>query len=72
MKPIEKYQMKFIELLKEAEKELGGALTVTVRDRVVYQMPDRNSFATAVYERPEVSKREYSCSIGTDGMGCLL
>lgn len=30
MKPIEKYQQKFIELLKEAEEELGGGLCVTV------------------------------------------
>ena len=71
MKPIEKYQMKFVELLKEAEEELGGALTVTVRDRVVYKMPDYNSISVVVHDQPQESKREYSCSIGTQGMELL-
>ena len=72
MKPIEKYQMKFIELLKEAEEELGGALTVTVKDRVIYQTPDYNTISATVRAEPKESRREYTCSIGTDGMGCLL
>lgn len=33
MKPIEKYQQKFIELLKEAEEELGDYLTIKVSSR---------------------------------------
>ena len=72
MKPIEKYQMKFIELLKEAEEELGGALTITVRDRVIYQTPNYNTISAVVRAEPKAFKREYSCSIGTEGMECLL
>lgn len=72
MKPIKKYQEKFIALLKEAEEELGGALTVTVRDRVIYQSPDYNSISAVVQAEPKEYKREYSCSIGTQGMECLL
>ena len=72
MKPIEKYQQKFIELLKEAEEELGGALTVTVRDRVFYQAPNDNSISTVIRNVPMESRREYSCSIGTAGMECFL
>ena len=33
MKPIEKYQEKFIALLKEAEQELGDHLTIKVSSR---------------------------------------
>lgn len=72
MKPIEKYQQRFIELLKEAEKELGGALTVTVRDRVIYQAPALNGISAVIQDVPEKSRREYSCSIGTAGMECFL
>ena len=57
MKPIEKYQQKFIELLKEAEEELGGDLAVKV---------------TSIEKRLEtdtrlgyVKSREYKCSIST-------
>ena len=57
MKPIEKYQQKFIELLKEAEEELGGNLAVNV---------------TSTEKRFEtdtclgyVKSREYKCSIST-------
>jgi len=71
MKPIEKYQQKFIELLKEAEEELGGALTVTVRDRIVYKMPDYNSISSVPCVQKEEFKHEYSCSIGTEGMNVL-
>jgi len=71
MKPIEKYQQKFIELLKEAEEELGGALTVTVRDRIVYKMPDYNSISSVPCVQKEELKHEYSCSIGTEGMNVL-
>ena len=72
MKPIKKYQEKFIALLKEAEEELGGALTVTVRDRVVYQMPDYNSISAVIESKLKESRREYTCSIGTDGAGLIL
>lgn len=72
MKPIEKYQQKFIELLKEAEEELGGALTVTVRDRVIYQTSDYNAVSAVVRPEPKELRREYTCSIGTGGMECLL
>ena len=63
MKPIEKYQMKFIELLKEAEEELGGALTVTVRDRVTISESRSGLLST--------KNHEYLCSIGTEGMSVL-
>lgn len=33
MKPIEKYQQKFTELLKEAEEELGDYLTIKVSSK---------------------------------------
>ena len=63
MKPIEKYQMKFIELLKEAEEELGGPLTVTVRDRVTISEGRSGLLST--------KNHEYHCSIGTEGMSVL-
>ena len=71
MKPIEKYQQKFIKLLKEAEEELGGALTVTVRDRIVYKMPDYNSISSVPCVQKGEFKHEYSCSIGTEEMNVL-
>jgi len=43
MKPIEKYQQKFIELLKEAEEELGDYLTIKVSSR-----PQNNNNANTV------------------------
>jgi len=72
MKPIEKYKQRFIELLKEAEEELGGALTVMVRDRVIYQVPDDNSISAVIRYAPKEFSREYSCSISTNGMECIL
>lgn len=58
MKPIEKYQQKFIELLKEAEEELGGNLSVKVAST-----EKRHETATC---RGYVKSREYTCSISTD------
>lgn len=57
MKPIEKYQQKFIELLKEAEEELGGSLAVKVSSTEKRLESDTYmSYYTA---------KEYKCSIST-------
>ena len=57
MKPIEKYQQKFIELLKEAEKELGGnlAIKVTSTEKRVESDTCLSYYTT----------KEYKCSIST-------
>jgi hypothetical protein len=57
MKPIEKYQQKFIELLKEAEEELGGNLAV----KVASTEEGLESDTCLGY----VKAREYRCSIAT-------
>lgn len=57
MKPIEKYQQKFIELLKEAENELGGNLAVKVTST-------EKSLETGTCIG-YVKTREYECSIST-------
>lgn len=57
MKPIEKYQQKFIELLKEAEEELGGDLAV----KVASTEKNLESGTCMGY----VKTREYKCSIST-------
>ena len=57
MKPIEKYQQKFIELLKEAEEELGGNLAV----KVASAEKGLESDSCLGY----VKTREYMCSIAT-------
>lgn len=58
MKPIEKYQQKFIDLLKEAEEELGGNLEVKVAstERRLDSETCLGYYTT----------REYKCSISTD------
>lgn len=58
MKPIEKYQQKFIELLKEAEEELGGNLTI----KVTSTERRRESDATCLGYS---TTKEYKCSIST-------
>lgn len=60
MKPIEKYQEKFIALLKEAEEELGGPLSVTVKDVVTRRINDVTTFGYS-------DTSEYVCDIGTSG-----
>lgn len=57
MKPIEKYQQKFIELLKEAEEELGGNLAVKVIS-TEKRLETDTCYAHA-------KSREYKCSIST-------
>lgn len=57
MKPIEKYQQKFIELLKEAEEELGGRLTVKVSSAEKGIDPDGLTALQKIIE--------YKCSIAT-------
>lgn len=57
MKPIEKYQQKFIELLKEAEEELGGNLTVKV---VSIEKRLETDTCLGYY-----TTKEYKCSIST-------
>lgn len=56
MKPIEKYQQKFIELLKEAEEELGGDLAIKVSSFTKHADSE-----LAVYAKT----KEYRCSIST-------
>ena len=57
MKPIEKYQQKYIELLKEAEEELGGNLAVKVASTEKRLESDTcMGYYTA---------KEYKCSIST-------
>lgn len=58
MKPIEKYQQKFIELLKEAEEELGGDLVVKVAST-------ETSLETDACLGCYVKSRKYQCSIST-------
>ena len=58
MKPIEKYQQKFIELLKEAEEELGGDLCIKV-----YSTKEREETGNALYAGQ--FKKVYRCSIST-------
>ena len=57
MKPIEKYQQKFIELLKEAEEELGGSLSIKVSST-----KKRFDSETCL---GYYSTKEYKCSIST-------
>jgi len=58
MKPIEKYQQKFIELLREAEEELGGDLCVKVSST-----KERAETGNALYAGP--FKKVYRCGIST-------
>ena len=58
MKPIEKYQQKFIELLREAEEELGGDLFVKVSST-----KEREETGNALYM--DQLKKVYRCSIST-------
>ena len=58
MKPIEKYQQKFIELLKEAEEELGGDLTIKVSSK-----KEREETNNALYMGQ--FKKVYYCGIST-------
>ena len=59
MKPIEKYQQKFIELLKEAEEELGGDLCIKVSST-----KERQETANATYALAKCQK-VYRCYIST-------
>jgi len=60
MKPIEKYQEKFIALLKEAEEELGDELIVKVRSRRVPIQENANTYPyTYKYTK------EYAFELGT-------
>ena len=58
MKPIEKYQEKFIELLKEAEEELGGNLCITVSSTMKTE-----DTGNALYQGKY--KKVYKCGIST-------
>lgn len=60
MKPIEKYRQKFIELLKEAEEELGDELVVRVRSRRVPVQDNRNA-----YPYVEEYTKKYEFELGT-------
>lgn len=56
MKPIEKYQQKFIELLREAEEELGGSLAIKVASTEKIESDTCMGY---------VKTKEYMCSIST-------
>jgi len=58
MKPIEKYQQKFIELLKEAEEELGADLCIKT-----LSMMEREETGNALYTGR--FKKVYHCIIST-------
>lgn len=60
MKPIDKYREKFIELLKEAEEELGEELIVKVCSR-------RTAIPDAANAYPYIAKyqKEYRFELGT-------
>lgn len=60
MKPIEKYQEKFIALLKEAEEELGAPLSVTVKCIVTRT---NSEVSAGIFS----DSKEYVCDIGTPG-----
>lgn len=57
MKPIKKYQQKFIDLLKEVEEELGGNLVVKVAST-----EKRHDSDTCL---GYYTTKEYKCSIST-------
>lgn len=58
MKPIEKYQHKFIDLLIKAETELGAPLAVTVTSEQRTQV--------SLFKSKSI--REYSCIITTNNL----
>ena len=64
MKPIEKYQEKFIALLKEAEEELGAPLSVTVKCVVTRTVSNTDLTAAPIMTS---DSKEYVCDIGTSG-----
>lgn len=59
MKPIDKYQEKFIELLKEAEEELGDNLQV----RVSSQLVEEENCNSSTYLRTAKYKKVYRFGI---------
>ena len=62
MKPIEKYQQKFIDLLKEAEEELGGNLKIEVSS----SMQPMPSISSTYPPEPTRYERVYECSVATN------
>lgn len=64
MKPIEKYQQKFIELLKEAEEELGGNLCASVTSTQEKVESPGNVMC------PTIFKTVYHCRISTLMTSC--
>lgn len=64
MKPIEKYEEKFIALLKEAEEELGEGLQVRVMSTLREVQPQQYAYATT-YKKEY--KKEYKFELGTTG-----
>lgn len=60
MKPIEKYQQKFVELLKEMEEELGGNLVVEVRsgEEIVEGYEGMTNYP--------ITKKQYNFSVKTN------
>ena len=58
MKPIEKYRQKFLDLLKEAEEELGGDLCIRVQSSTK-EVPTEYTCLPTVTK----TKKEYHFSI---------
>lgn len=64
MKPIEKYKEKFIALLKEAEEELGGPLSVNVKCVVTRTVTNGGLTSAPI---TTTDSKEYVFDIGTSG-----
>ena len=65
MKPIEKYQEKFIALLKEMEEELGPGLEVKVASQL-RPVEDKSSYCGA-YEHLKKYETVYKFGVQTTG-----
>ena len=64
MKPIDKYREKFIELLKEAEEELGDCLTVKVSSKPKKEDVPTNFTSCVMFNRIEC--KEYDFELHTN------
>lgn len=64
MKPIEKYRQKFIDLLKEAEDELGECIKIEVCS-YMREMPSISSCYPPI---PGKCEKEYDFSLSTNNV----
>ena len=70
MKAIEKYNEKFIELLKEAEEELGGCLRITVSSRMVETPSISSSWPST--PGPKVKHYDFELSTNNEKNGFFI